>query len=297
MKFLNSTLRSAAIAAIVFATFAAASAETPNPDSVRPLAELSERFGMPNLAKKLDGGKNVKIAYLGGSITEQNGWRVHSRKYLERKYPKARVGEINAAIGGTGSDLGCLRVGADVIAKNPDAVFVEFAVNDAWRNPREIFRDMEGIVRQIWAKSRETDICFVYTVTEKDAAALENGKMSRAAKRNGGIGGLLRDTVYPLRKGDSRKSQPPEIWIMKTGADVKYVDGEALDENAAIARTPTAKFPFSKDGVHRTRIRGTCSTKRRSRAASTRCEIRKKRGPARRAQGRCRRRIPCRPRR
>lgn len=249
MKFLNSALRSAAIAAIVSATFAAASAGTPNPDSVRPLAELSERLGMPNLAKKLDGGKNVKIAYLGGSITEQNGWRVHSRKYLERKYPKARVGEINAAIGGTGSDLGCLRVGADVIAKNPDAVFVEFAVNDAWRNPREIFRDMEGIVRQIWAKSGETDICFVYTVTERDAAALENGEMSRAASAMEALADYYGIPSIHFGKEIAENLASGNL-VMKTGADVKYVDGEALDENAAIARTPDGKIPFSKDGVH-----------------------------------------------
>lgn len=251
MKFFEkSGFRTAiAAAAIASAPFQTALSGAPNPEAVRPLAEFSERLGMPNLAKKLEEGKNVKIAYLGGSITEQNGWRVHSRKYLARKYPKARVGEINAAIGGTGSDLGCLRVGADVISKNPDAVFVEFAVNDAWRNPRDIFRDMEGIVRQIWAKSKETDICFVYTVTERDAAALENGEMSRAASAMEALADYYGIPSIHFGKEIADNLASGKL-IMKTGADVKYVDGEALDESAAIARTPDGKIPFSKDGVH-----------------------------------------------
>ena len=79
MKFFEKSGFRAAIAAaaIASAPFQTALAGAPNPEAVRPLAEFSERLGMPNLAKKLEEGKNVKIAYLGGSITEQNGWRVH----------------------------------------------------------------------------------------------------------------------------------------------------------------------------------------------------------------------------
>lgn len=251
MKFFeNPRLRAAvAAAAISAAILPFARAETPNPEAVRPLAEFSERLGMPNLIKKLEEGKSVRIAYLGGSITEQDGWRVHSRKYLARKYPEARVEEINAAIGGTGSDLGCLRVGADVIAKNPDAVFVEFAVNDAFRNPREIFGDMEGIVRQIWAKSKETDICFVYTVTERDSAALMKGEMSRAASAMEALADWYGIPSIHFGKEIAGSLASGKL-LMKTGAAVKYVDGEALDENAAVALTPGGKIPFSKDGVH-----------------------------------------------
>lgn len=223
-----------------------------------------------------------------GASTPENTWNANIRKRAS--------GKSTPPSGERGSDLGCLRVGADVIAKNPDAVFVEFAVNDAWRNPREIFRDMEGIVRQIWAKSRETDICFVYTVTEKDAAALENGKMSRAASAMEALADYYGIPSIHFGKEIAENLASGNL-VMKTGADVKYVDGEALDENAAIARTPTAKSRSRKTASTRTRIRGTCSTKRRSRAASTRWRNPQKARPARRAQGRCRRRIPCRPRR
>lgn len=108
---------------------------------------------------------------------------------------------------------------------------------------------MEGIVRQIWAKSRETDICFVYTVTERDAAALENGEMSRAASAMEELADYYGIPSIHFGKEIAENLASGNL-VMKTGADVKYVDGEALDENAAIARTPDGKIPFSKDGVH-----------------------------------------------
>ncbi len=68
--------------------------------------------------------------------------------------PKAAFTEINAAIGGTGSDLGVYRLKQDVLDHKPDLMFVEFAVNDGATEPEQIYRSMEGIVRQTWrAKS------------------------------------------------------------------------------------------------------------------------------------------------
>ena len=85
----------------------------------------------------------------------------------------ATISEINAAIGGTGSDLGVFRFKQDVLVQKPDLVFIEFAVNDGGATPEQIFRCMEGIVRQTWSALPECDICFVYTLTEALAPARE----------------------------------------------------------------------------------------------------------------------------
>lgn len=92
MKFFEKSGFRAAIAAaaIASAPFQTALAGAPNPEAVRPLAEFSERLGMPNLAKKLEEGKNVKIAYLGGSrtagaSTPENIWRASIRKRASGK--------------------------------------------------------------------------------------------------------------------------------------------------------------------------------------------------------------------
>lgn len=89
------------------------------------------RSGLANFFTKMNAGDSVKIAYFGGSITEAgNGWRDQSFNWLKSKYPAVALSQVNAGIGGTGSDLGVFRLQKDVLSKNPDLVFVEFAVND-----------------------------------------------------------------------------------------------------------------------------------------------------------------------
>jgi hypothetical protein len=144
------------------------------------LNECAPRGGLPNFFAKLERGDTVRIAYLGGSITAQDGWRSKTLKWFQTQYPKARVREINAAIGGTGSDLGVFRLRQDVLAHQPDLLFVEFAVNDAGAAPEQIYRSMEGIVRQTWRDQPATDICFVYTLAGNMLETLQAGRRPRS---------------------------------------------------------------------------------------------------------------------
>src|SRR5438067_2039792 len=96
-----------------------------------PAEEVDARGGLPNFfAKAEHPDGEIKVAYLGGSITAQAGYRVKSLAHFRTMFPEAKFSEINAAIGGTGSDLGVFRVKQDVLDQHPDLMFVEFAVND-----------------------------------------------------------------------------------------------------------------------------------------------------------------------
>lgn len=153
-------------------------------DELFPLADAVEshpRGGLPNFFQKMESGKDVRIAYLGGSITEAQGWRPLTLKWFQQHYPQSKVIEINAAISGTGSDFGAFRLEREVLQHNPDLLFVEFAVNDSGKDPQRIIQSMEGIVRQTWQHNPRTDICFVYTVSEKDIEPLQGGKFQLAA--------------------------------------------------------------------------------------------------------------------
>jgi hypothetical protein len=149
--------------------------------------ECRPRGGLPNFLAKAQGvfgsgeRPEIKVAYLGGSITAQPGWRVKSLAHFKQAYPNARFTEINAAIGGTGSDLGVFRLQQDVLSKQPDLLFVEFAVNDGGAAPEQIIRCMEGIVRQTWRTHPNCDICFVYTLVEGMAPGIADGKFPRSA--------------------------------------------------------------------------------------------------------------------
>ena len=147
----------------------------------REAVELRARKGLPNFFAKARGTNPVTVAYFGGSITAADGWRPQSLGWLRTRYSTARFNEVNAAIGGTGSDLGVFRLQRDVLSRKPDLVFVEFAVNDGGAAPAQIYRCMEGIVRQIWNADPATDICFVYTLHEGMTNDLAAGRFPRSA--------------------------------------------------------------------------------------------------------------------
>ena len=148
---------------------------------LRDAIECTPRAGLPNVRAKIEAGKIIRIAYLGGSITAAAGWRIQSREWLEKTYPNAKFEEIHAAIGGTGSDLGVFRLQNDALRHKPDLLFVEFAVNDGGAPPERIHKAMEGIVRQTWNANPETDIFYVYTIHENMLKEMQAGKMPRAA--------------------------------------------------------------------------------------------------------------------
>ena len=128
--------------------------------------EFQLRAGIPNLLRKARtaDGRTIRVAYLGGSITEANGWRVKTLAGFKTRFPGVNWVDINAGVGGTGSDLGVFRLRKQVLDENPDLMFVEFAVNDGGSGYTQ--RAMEGIVRQTWANNPEIDIIFVYTCNQ-----------------------------------------------------------------------------------------------------------------------------------
>lgn len=154
---------------------------------LREAVECTPRGGLPNVAAKIAAGQEVKIAYFGGSITAANGWRVKTLAWFKQTYPHATFSENNAAIGGTGSDLGTYRLGYDVLRHKPDLLFVEFAVNDGGSDPAEIQRNMEGIVRQTWKADAATDICYVYTLTGDMVKHFNQRTFPRAASAMEGV--------------------------------------------------------------------------------------------------------------
>ncbi len=137
----------------------------------------AEQRTLGRVFDKLKHGDETTIAYFGGSITAANGYRVKTFAWFTNSFPKAKITQVNAAIGGTGSDLGAFRCGMDVIARKPDLVFVEFNINDG--SPTNEFRKatMEGIVRQLWASESKPEIVFLYT-TSRD---LNNARGSHPA--------------------------------------------------------------------------------------------------------------------
>jgi lysophospholipase L1-like esterase len=83
-------------------------------------------------------GEALHVVFLGGSLTwgagatdpMQTSYRARIGRRLREFYDNPRIEAHDAAIGGTGSQLGIFRLERDVLRHQPDLVFVEFAVND-----------------------------------------------------------------------------------------------------------------------------------------------------------------------
>ena len=106
------------------------------------------------------------VAFMGGSITEMNGYRPMVCEWLKKRFPATEFTFTDAGISSTCSTTGAMRLTRDVLSKGPvDLFLVEFAVNDdqdAGHAQRECIRGMEGIVSQIRQHNPAADIIVVY---------------------------------------------------------------------------------------------------------------------------------------
>lgn len=126
--------------------------------------------------------KNNKghVAFLGGSITEMNGYRPMVSEMLQKRFPETKFTFTNAGISSTCSTTGAFRLKRDVLTKGPvDLFFVEFAVNDdqdAAHTRDECIRGMEGIIHQIRKHNPAADIVMVHFVNPGMLETLQKGK-------------------------------------------------------------------------------------------------------------------------
>ena len=140
------------------------------------------RAGCPNAARKLLAGQPLNVVFLGGSITESRaGFSSTVPEWLRKKFPSSKIEAVNAGWAGTDSELGAQRLDAEVLARNPDLVFVEFAVNDI---AKPGFAHMERIVRKLWTANAETDVVFLYTITKGDLEFYRKGWFPLAVSRH-----------------------------------------------------------------------------------------------------------------
>lgn len=111
-----------------------------------------------------------RVAFLGGSITEMDGYRPMVCDYLTKRFPKTEFEFVAAGISSTCSDVGAFRVDADVLKDKPvDLFFVEFSVNDDQDGMFQLehsIRGMEGVIRKVRTACPNVDIVMTFFVNE-----------------------------------------------------------------------------------------------------------------------------------
>lgn len=138
------------------------------------------RGGLQNSSIKFQREKTGRVAFLGGSITYNGGWRDSITDYLKNKFPDTKFEFIAAGIPSTGSTPAAFRMERDIFTGGPvDLLFEEAAVNDATngRTDQEQIRAMEGIVRHARYLNPATDILIMHFVDPGKMKSYRKGEI------------------------------------------------------------------------------------------------------------------------
>ncbi|MET3980457.1 hypothetical protein ABIB62_003058 [Mucilaginibacter sp. UYP25] len=108
--------------------------------------------------------KQATVAFLGGSITFNPGWRETVTNYLKETYPKTKFRFIAAGIPSLGSLPHAFRLQRDVLDSGKvDLLILEAAVNDRANGTDSLtqVRDLEGIIRHAKRSNALMDIIMI----------------------------------------------------------------------------------------------------------------------------------------
>ncbi|MFC5403267.1 GDSL-type esterase/lipase family protein [Cohnella soli] len=242
------------------------------------------RAPLEKFRRKLETGA-VTIGFLGGSITDAapgHNWPEKVLAWLTEAYPGVRFTVENAAIGATGSDLGCFRARRDIIDRDCDLVFVEYAVNDYYGDKENRKRSREGLLRQLLAWG-EADVVLVYTFLQAMYQEMAEGGVPDSVAElellaeHYGIGSVwvglyafeevrlgrmdwdewLPDGLHPTHRGSLSYAQSVIAFLEKelreegsgrpAAADERIEDGKALPEPINAAHWGSvSQLPFAQ---------------------------------------------------
>lgn len=125
--------------------------------------------GLNNTFSKMMLKKELTVAFLGGSITYNSGWRDKLCQFFRESFPQTTFRFIPAGIPSLGSLPHSFRLQSDVLDKGPiDLLFIEAAVNDHANSTIESIqcKAMEGIVRHALVANPQMNIVLMAFVDE-----------------------------------------------------------------------------------------------------------------------------------
>ena len=167
-------------------------------------ANIRQYGSLRNCRVRFEKEKKGHVAFIGGSITEMNGYRPMVMEILRKRFPDTVFTFTDAGISSTCSTTGAFRLKDHVLSKGAvDLFFVEFAVNDdqdAAHAPRECLRGMEGIVRRTRLHNPNADIVMTFFVNPGMLKLWQDGKTPIPAEAHARVAEHYGVTVNDLGK-------------------------------------------------------------------------------------------------
>jgi lysophospholipase L1-like esterase len=226
--------------------------------------------------RKAAEGQPLSVVFFGGSLTwganasdpQRTSYRALMADYLQKKYPKSSFTFHDAAIGGTGSALGMFRLERDVLAKNPDLVFLDFTINDnIYESTPRSLASYEILLREMISRGIPVEIV---TMGDKKVAGPDFdistlGTYHAHLKLAEAYGTGLGDTLPLLRKAGAEGAEKlnelyPFDGIHPDDAGYRlFFEAARSGYEQAVQESRTVKVPeapvFSNTYAHRERIR------------------------------------------
>ena len=235
-------------------------------DAMYERAVVSEgnKARLAKAMKKAANGEDITVGVIGGSITQGSSATDHNNCYAElfhkywvEKFPQSNVNFVNAGIGGTNSYLGVHRVDTQLLDSKPDAVIVEFSVNDTDKLMNKYSYD--SLVRKILNCDSQPAVMLLFTTQEDGTSLWETHKEIGAAYdlpmlsyRAGGYpevsAGTLDwkdispDNIHPNDEGHKLIGQ-----LVSRYLDSVYDDLDNIDDSSVAFDTPAYTADYYKE--------------------------------------------------
>lgn len=185
--------------------------------NARPVSNQTASFSQ--FDRRARKGAPLNVVFFGASLTWganssnpiETSYRADTARKFEAAYPRAHFHFYDAAIGGTGSQLGVFRLARDVFRHQPDLVFLDFSANDdIYGNDEETLASYESLVRRlVIAGVPVVQVVFPFR-WNADKGASELPKMKRrtahlaiARAYNTGVGDAVESAIQRVGRGQT----------------------------------------------------------------------------------------------
>ncbi len=141
---------------------------------------ITVRGGMKNAAYRIVNDLELRISFMGGSVTAgmgsssiKGGFRTRLLNFLKQECPSARFTEVSSILGGNGSQYGVYITEQIIASTKPDLVFIEYAVNNAYdkvKDADKLWNHYETMIHAIRKANPYADIVLVYVSDRNEVA-------------------------------------------------------------------------------------------------------------------------------
>lgn len=217
----------------------------------KPKSNLLLRGNFDNCRLVFEKKNKGHVAFMGGSITEMNGYRPILWEWLQKRFPKTEFTFTNAGISSTCSTTGAFRLQRDVLDHGPvDLFFVEFAVNDdqdAGHSREAAQRGMEGIIRHLRTHNPNADVIVTYFVNPGMLKQLQEGKQPLPMAAHQEVLDHYGVSVVHLAKELADRIEAGTFTWSKFGGTHPKKPGNQLAADLAVSMLENSlKRPFAK---------------------------------------------------